>query len=356
MREHHVAAQRQIGAVELQHEAGVDDGAILARHHVGERVTDKPRRSGSAGSSGSARSVRATATSRSALPPWRRPSRRFARAMSASTAGKSFQATGPEQAGRCWNGEANVGEHRREFGELGLAGAERRRARAVEAGEAILDVDGVIGAALLAVVDHVEPAGDLPSAPRRRPRCGPPARARRFWRRGASAPPAAIPPRVAGRGRLPVWVVRIRCVLRFMAFPRFPRFCRALSARLGPISQVSRPYLRRTPNMWGVGQPFFNGSAAMDGHCRGRARAQPRGRGRDVRAQQRSAACRRRHPLLRRARGAVSRARASRHRRLFLRARRDAFPRDLSRQHLLRRAAVRHRHLARLDACCSPAS
>ena len=31
----------------------------------------------------------------------------FARAMSASPAGQSFHATGPEQAGRCWNGVAN---------------------------------------------------------------------------------------------------------------------------------------------------------------------------------------------------------------------------------------------------------
>ena len=27
--------------------------------------------------------------------------------MSACAAGQSFQSTGPEQAGRCWNGEAN---------------------------------------------------------------------------------------------------------------------------------------------------------------------------------------------------------------------------------------------------------
>src|SRR5262249_29525296 len=38
MGEHHVAAERQVRTVELQHEAGVLDGAVLARHHVGERV------------------------------------------------------------------------------------------------------------------------------------------------------------------------------------------------------------------------------------------------------------------------------------------------------------------------------
>ena len=54
-----------------------------------------------------------------------------------------------------------VGEHRRELGKVRLAGAERWRARAVETGEAILDVRGVVGAALLAVIDDVEAAGNL---------------------------------------------------------------------------------------------------------------------------------------------------------------------------------------------------
>src|SRR5262249_11503953 len=38
MGEYHVAAERQVRAVELQHEAGVHDGAVFARHHVGEGV------------------------------------------------------------------------------------------------------------------------------------------------------------------------------------------------------------------------------------------------------------------------------------------------------------------------------
>src|SRR5262245_48047757 len=38
MGEYHVAAERQVGTVELQHQAGVHDGAVFARHHVGERV------------------------------------------------------------------------------------------------------------------------------------------------------------------------------------------------------------------------------------------------------------------------------------------------------------------------------
>jgi hypothetical protein len=38
MREHRVPAERQVRTVELQHETGVHDGPVLARHHVGERV------------------------------------------------------------------------------------------------------------------------------------------------------------------------------------------------------------------------------------------------------------------------------------------------------------------------------
>ena len=59
-------------------------------------------------------------------------------------------------------GRGEIGEHRRQLGKIRLPGAERRRARAVEAGQAILDVRGVVGAPLLAVVDDVDAAVDLP--------------------------------------------------------------------------------------------------------------------------------------------------------------------------------------------------
>src|SRR5256886_11636494 len=41
-----------------------------------------------------------------------------------------------------------ISEHRRELGKVGLAGAERRGTRAIEAGEAVLGARGVIGWAL----------------------------------------------------------------------------------------------------------------------------------------------------------------------------------------------------------------
>ena len=53
--------------------------------------------------------------------------------------------------------------------------------------------------------------------------------------------------------------------------------------------------------------------------------------------------------LFQRARRPVPRPQPVRHRHVFLRARRDAFPRDLSRQHSLCVAAARHRRLAGID-------
>ena len=139
-----------------------------------------------------------------------------ARAMSAATAGQSFQATGPEHAGRCCSGEANWLEQRGELGKLRLAGAARRRVRTFEAGETILDVDGVVGPALFTVVDDVDAGFDLlahhigdGAFHRRLQR-----RAARAWAASASASKSSTT--FAGRGRLPVWLVRMRSVLRFM--------------------------------------------------------------------------------------------------------------------------------------------
>ena len=133
--------------------------------------------------------------------------------MSASAAAKSFQPTGPEQAGRCWNGEANCFSSSASSGNSGSPVPSGGVDYALEAGQAVDDVDGVIGAALLAVVDDVDAGGLL---------------LRRSHRRRPRAPRHRAPhdPRTpffsasncsttfAGRGRLPVWVVRIRCVLR----------------------------------------------------------------------------------------------------------------------------------------------
>src|SRR5262249_60242067 len=96
--------------------------------------------------------------------------------------------------------------------------------RAIEAGEAVLDVGGVIGAALLAVVDDVEPAATCLAT------------TSATARRTAALSSAALAPGLfcscsmssttcGGRGRLPVCVVRMRSMLRFMGcyFSRAPR-------------------------------------------------------------------------------------------------------------------------------------
>ena len=54
-----------------------------------------------------------------------------------------------------------LGEQRGKLGKLRLAGAHRRRALALEAGEAVEHVHGVVGAALLAVIDDVDAGLDL---------------------------------------------------------------------------------------------------------------------------------------------------------------------------------------------------
>ena len=129
--------------------------------------------------------------------------------MSASAAAKSFQATGPEQAGRCWNGEANWLSSAASSGNSGSPVPSGGVETALEAGQAVDDMDGVVGAALLAVVDDVDAGRDLPLHRHRRWLRAPRRRARRCR-------PAPLPLRqqqldhlARGRGRLPVWVVRI---------------------------------------------------------------------------------------------------------------------------------------------------
>ena len=110
-----------------------------------------------------------------------------------------------------------LAEQLRELGKLRLAGAARRRRLALEAVEAVDDMDGVVGAALLAVVDDVD-AGGLLLGDHVGDRL-----VDRGIERGASAAPvfsaSSSSTTLAGRGRLPVWVVRILFVLRRMRVP-----------------------------------------------------------------------------------------------------------------------------------------
>ena len=126
-------------------------------------------------------------------------------------------------------------------GELGEVAPPRRRwmrhaTLAAEAGQAVLHVGGVAGLAFLAVADDVDAGVDLLLHG-----LGDGARTR-AWNAASSTglPPARqriISMRSAGRGRVPVWVVRMRSVLRFMVpsserpRPEGGRLVRALSAR-----------------------------------------------------------------------------------------------------------------------------
>ena len=160
MREHHVAAERQVGAVDLQHEAGIDDRAVFPRHHLGQRIKI-----------GFVRGIVLVLQIARDLTGRRRGHEPFARLGARHRLlrprdvglerGEILPGDGTRARRAMLERRGEVGEHRRELGEVGLAGPERRRARAVEAREAILHVGGVVGAALLPVVDDVEPAGDL---------------------------------------------------------------------------------------------------------------------------------------------------------------------------------------------------
>ncbi len=107
-----------------------------------------------------------------------------------------------------------LAEQLRELGKFRLAGAERRRRLALEAGEPVDDMHGVVGAALLAVVDDVDAGGFLFGDD-----AGDGVAHRGIERVAPFAyllPPAIASTTSGGRGRLPVWVVRIRSVLRRM--------------------------------------------------------------------------------------------------------------------------------------------
>ena len=136
--------------------------------------------------------------------------------MSACAAGQSVQSTGPVQAGRYWNGEAKGLSSCGELGKFVVAGAERRRALAVKAGEPAQHVHGVVGTALFAVIDDIDAAFDLLAH-----HAGD-----RVAHGGLEFGAARAGVLVLGehqldhllavRGRLPVWVVRMREVERFM--------------------------------------------------------------------------------------------------------------------------------------------
>ena len=85
----------------------------------------------------------------------------LARSMSACAAGQSFQSIGPEQAGRCWNGEANCLSNCASSGNSSSPVPIGGALGTFVTGEPAHHVHGVIGAALFAVIDDIDAAFDL---------------------------------------------------------------------------------------------------------------------------------------------------------------------------------------------------
>ena len=213
-----VPAHGQVGTVHLQHEAGLGHRLVLGLHRLGDRlqvgflgrvvvVAEEERDHAGRGGrqEGALRLDRAE---------------RGFQILGVGVGGADVaHRDGAGAGGRLAPGAAGVAEHAlRHAGELheililqGLAGA-------VEPAQAILHVGGVAGLAELPVVHDVDAGRDLladhlghrrPDArPRAAPSTGTPSSRANIMRMRSS-----------GRGRLPVWVVRKRAVLRIIAGP-----------------------------------------------------------------------------------------------------------------------------------------
>ncbi len=156
----HVAQHREIGAIELQDESGLDDRLVFAPHHVGERVNVFLI----------ALVVAVLEIARDLAGRGRgheiffsfRAGERVLGELDIGLGGGPVLPGDRAGAGRAvLERRGEVLEDFRELGEFRLAGAERRRTFAFVAGQAIEHMHGVVGAALLAVIDDVEAAFGL---------------------------------------------------------------------------------------------------------------------------------------------------------------------------------------------------
>ena len=160
----HVAQHREVGAIELQHEAGVDDRRVFAPHHVGERehvsflarvvfvfqvARDLPGR-GRGHEELFRQIIRLGATGRGLRGVDVGLRRRPVLPVDRAGAGRAVL----ERRGELL-------EQLRKLGKFLVAGAHGRRALALVAGQPVEHVHGVVGAALLAVIDDVETAFNL---------------------------------------------------------------------------------------------------------------------------------------------------------------------------------------------------
>ncbi len=156
----HVAQHREIGAVELQDEAGRDDRLVFLPHDIGERENVVL----------GALVVVVLQVARDLPGRWRG----HENVLGLGALGRCFGDIDIRLRGgpilpvhRAIAGRAvlerrgEVLEDFRKFGEFRLAGAHRRRALTFVTGQPLEHMHGIIGAALFAVIDDVDAAFDL---------------------------------------------------------------------------------------------------------------------------------------------------------------------------------------------------
>ena len=156
----HVPQHREVGAIELEDEAGLDDRLVFAPHHVGKRVDVflvglvvavlEIARDLARGGRGHEDVLGLCALQR-----------RFRKIDVGLRCRPVLPRDRAVAGGAVLERRCEVLENFRKLRKFRLAGAHRRRALAFVAGQPLEHVHCVVGAALLAVIDDIEPTFDL---------------------------------------------------------------------------------------------------------------------------------------------------------------------------------------------------
>ena len=156
----HVPQHREIGTIELEDKAGLDDRLVFAPHHVGERV-DIFFVGLVVAVLEIARDLAGGRRGHEDVLGLRALQRRF-RKIDVGLRRRPIFPRHRAAAGRTvLKRRCEVLENFRKLGKFRLAGTHGRRALAFVARQPLEHVHGVVGAALLAVIDDIEPTFDL---------------------------------------------------------------------------------------------------------------------------------------------------------------------------------------------------
>ena len=158
----HVPQHREVGDIELEDEAGLDDRLVFAPHHVGKRV-DVVLVGLVVAVLEIARDLARGGRGHEDVLGLRTLQRRFRKIDVGLRCRPVLPRDRPVAGGAVLERRGEVLENFRKLGKLRLAGTHRRRAFAFVARQPLEHVHGVVGAALLAIIDDVEPAFDLPA-------------------------------------------------------------------------------------------------------------------------------------------------------------------------------------------------